>query len=100
MTGKERPDNRGSTGSAGPPHLGSFSLTWSWSSSGKSPHIPNESPLFDHCQEEELTTVFSATYPFVGPLAQLGRELCRRTINEPFDFVKNLKNAMVCGHNV
>lgn len=51
----------------------------------------------DHGHEEELTAVFSATYPFVGPLAQLGRELCRRTVDEPTDFVKN---AMVCGYDV
>jgi hypothetical protein len=36
-------------------------------------HLPfrmKSSPC-DYCHEEELTAVFSATYPFMGPLAQL-----------------------------
>jgi hypothetical protein len=48
---------------------GSFYLTWS--SSSKLSPIPYEPPSCDRRWEEELTTTFSATYPFVGPLAQL-----------------------------
>ncbi|KAI9441772.1 cytochrome P450 [Lactarius indigo] len=35
--------------------------------------------------------------PSYEPLARLGRELGRRTMNEPIDFVKK---AMVCGHTI